>query len=330
MRTVVVTGASGALGQRVVRRLADRDDVRRVVAVDVVPLAEAPAAVESHVVELAEPQNGSARSDELVPLLREADGLVHLAWRVPGHNGAQAARVAESNQRALRRVLGAAEAASTPAVVHLSSATVYGAWPDNKIPLTEDAALRPNPGFRFAVGKAEAERLLAEWAEDHPGVRVAVLRPTVTVGSGHSENGALYEALGGTRAPSSGEDPARPVQFLHVDDLASAVVHAWEQGLAGVFNVAPDRGIGEDTARSLAGGVAKVPLPERLAHAVAIWSWDLSRRGVPRDALPYARWPWVVAPDKLAATGWRPSYSSEAALVVTDPRPHWDDLPPTS
>ena len=36
----------------------------------------------------------------------------------------------------------------------------------------------------------------------------------------------------------------------------------------------------------------------------------------------------MVAPDRLKAAGWVPQYSSEEALVATDMRVHWDDLPP--
>jgi UDP-glucose 4-epimerase len=78
----------------------------------------------------------------------------------------------------------------------------------------------------------------------------------------------------------------------------------------------------------LAGGVAKFTLPRRLAHAVAAWTWDLWRRGVPVEARAYAIHPWVIAPDRLKAAGWTPHYSSEEALVATDLRVHWDDLPP--
>jgi hypothetical protein len=74
--------------------------------------------------------------------------------------------------------------------------------------------------------------------------------------------------------------------------------------------------------------VAKVALPARLAHAVSDWSWQLWRRGVPAEARAYATHPWVVAPDRLKAAGWAPHYSSEEALVATDVRVHWDDLPP--
>jgi hypothetical protein len=36
----------------------------------------------------------------------------------------------------------------------------------------------------------------------------------------------------------------------------------------------------------------------------------------------------VIASDRLKAAGWSPHYSSEEALVATDQRSHWDDLPP--
>jgi hypothetical protein len=49
---------------------------------------------------------------------------------------------------------------------------------------------------------------------------------------------------------------------------------------------------------------------------------------VPAEARAYATHPWVIAPDRLKAEGWEPEYSSEEALVATDERVHWDDLPP--
>jgi nucleoside-diphosphate-sugar epimerase len=323
VRTVVVTGIAGSLGQRVSARLTARSDVDRVVGIDVVPPDWSDPKLDVRILDLAIPQGPD---DEVVTAFDASDSVIHLAWRTPESNGGGAGdglSAAASNRRALERMLGAAAANHLSAIVHLSSATVYGAWPDNQIPLTEDAPLRPNPEFAYGVGKAEAERTLAEWAEDHPDVRVAVLRPAVTVGSPEP----LYEALGAIKAPGAG-DGRRPVQYLHVDDLADAVVLAWNQRLSGVYNVAPDTGVREDDARALAGGVAKVTLPARLSHAVAAWTWELWRTGVPVEARAYAIHPWVIAPDRLKAAGWVPEYSSEEALVATDMRVHWDDLPP--
>ena len=108
----------------------------------------------------------------------------------------------------------------------------------------------------------------------------------------------------------------------------AAVVLAVENRLSGIYNVAPDTGIPEEQARALAGGVARVTLPGRMAVAVSSIGWRLVRRGVPIEARAYAEHPWVVAPDRLKAAGWVPAYSSEEALVATDERVHWDDLPP--
>jgi nucleoside-diphosphate-sugar epimerase len=324
MGTVVVTGAAGSLGPRVVARLVRDGRVDRVIGVDTEPMVGFPAPVGPLVVDLSEE---GEPGDALEAACAGADGIIHLAWRTADGRGEDRAgrqRAAAANHRSLERILAAAARGGVRSFVHLSSATVYGAWPDNPVPLSEDSLLRPNPEFGFAVEKADAEQRIAGWAEDHPEVAVAVLRPTVTVGSPERP---LYRALGGTDAPGS-EGGTRPVQFLHVDDLAEAVVLAWQRRLRGPFNVAPDSGTAEATARALAGGVARVRLPVRLAQAVASWSWDLWRLGVPREAAAYATHPWVVAPDRLKAIGWTPLFTSEEALVATDVRPHWDDLPP--
>jgi nucleoside-diphosphate-sugar epimerase len=325
MRCVVVTGAGGSLGQRVARLLSRRTDVERIVGIDVVAPAFTDRKLDVRPIDLSV-QRSAGDDRELKEALEGADVLVHLAWRTPDDRDRpnDVAEAARANRTSLKRVLDAAGSTGVESVVFVSSATVYGAWPDNKIPLTEDTPLRPNPEFGFAVGKAEAERVVADWAAAHPAADVVVLRPAVTLGSPHRP---LYQALAATRAPRAG-DGARPVQYLHVGDLASAVVLACERRLRGVFNVAPDAGIAEDEARALAGGVAKLSLPARVAHEVSDWAWRLWRSGVPREARAYATHPWVVAPDKLKAEGWVPAYTSEEALVATDARPHWDDLPP--
>lgn len=326
----MVTGIAGSLGRRVAAHLAAGPEPLRVVGVDAVAGAPLPSSVEMHRLDLARGDGGTGEvAAELAAITAGADVVVHLAWQTADTLTAAASpesvrAAGDANRVALDRVLTAAAGSGTAGLVHLSSATVYGAWADNRVPLTEDAALRPNPEFAYAVGKAEAERVVSDWAADHPAVAVSVLRPAVTVGSPERP---LYHALSATRVPAA-DDGARPVQYLHVDDLAGAVVLAATSGLRGVFNVAPDAGIPESAARTLAGGVATLTLPARLARPLTAWGWDLWRRGVPREARAYTVHPWVVAPDRLKGAGWEPHYSSEEALVATDDRPHFDDLPP--
>ena len=128
--------------------------------------------------------------------------------------------MASVNVEGTRRVLAAAAAVSATRIVRISSAAVYGAWPSNPVPLTEDAPLRPNPHFSPAVQGAEVERLIAGWRDEHPGVTVTTLRSAPVVGPG-AERLPARILLG--RPPLRVRGAAMPVQVVHVDDLATAL-----------------------------------------------------------------------------------------------------------
>jgi UDP-glucose 4-epimerase len=309
MTTVLVTGAAGNLGRRVTARLAARDAVEWVLAVDRVRAPATAPKVEAHTIDLSLP----SAPDELAALAKQATAVLHLAWEPEGKN----------NLAVLRHVLDATEAVEPTQLVHVSSATVYGAWADNPVPLTEEAAARPNPELAYAIEKRAAEVLVEGWAQQHPHIAVALLRPACTVGSTEEP---LYRALAASKKPQLGSE-GRVVQYLHIDDLAAAVVHTYERCLSGTYNVAPDSGVREEIAGALAGGSAMLPLPSAWRAALSAWRWRLWRSGAPPGARAYAEQSWVIAGDKLRLSGWEPEYSSEQALVVSDKRAHWDELP---
>jgi nucleoside-diphosphate-sugar epimerase len=199
-------------------------------------------------------------------------------------------------------------------VVYVSSAMVYGAWPNNPVPLTEDAPMRPNPGFAYATAKAESERLALEWRESNADARLAVLRPVTVLGGGDGRFTRLLRDV----LPAGVADPIPPVQYLHGDDLADAVLLACTAELDGVFNVAPDGWMSEEEAKALSAGPVRVRLPRRLQ--------PLLGPDVPKEVLPYLLHPWVVANDRLRAEGWRPRYSSEEAFVAGAGVPRWQSL----
>ncbi|HVF33573.1 MAG TPA: NAD-dependent epimerase/dehydratase family protein [Acidimicrobiales bacterium] len=287
MPSVVISGATGRTGRRLLDRLARHPGVSRVVTVD----ASAPVAT-------------------LKAAFEGIDVLVHLGYAT-----------------AVPSVLEAAASSSISTVVYRSSASVYGAWPDNRVPLTEDVVLRPNPGFTFAVEHAEAERLVAEWAEDHPSVRVAVLRPVPVVAPGREswESDTLGRPSSLRRSES-----LPPVQFLHVDDAAAAFLHAvLTPEVVGTYNVAPDGFVSGETARALAtNGRLTLPLPDKVAAVAERWAWRLGRGGAPAPAVPYLVHPWVVADDKLTASGWRALHTNEEALVAARKGSWWRELSP--
>ncbi len=313
-QVVVVTGAASGLGRRACALAADDPAVARVVAVDRRPLPPVRRGVEAHQVDLA--------FADLKPLLDGADVLLHLAQAT----GPVAPEIAEAGDGELaHRVLEAASAVGISHVVLLSSATVYGAWANNPVPLTEDAPLRPNPGVALASEKAEVERSAAEWRDAHPGTTVAVLRPTVTVAA--EGNGWLARALARSSSlPVTDEDP--PAQCLDVADLAAAVDLARRARLDGPRNVAPDGWMSGDTVRALAGGAPRVRLPERLAVRLAGLRWRWGLAPTPPALLPFTVHPWVVANDRLTADGWAATSSNEEAYVGAHRAGPWAKLSP--
>ena len=261
---------------------------------------------------------GAAAVANLEPFDRVAlegvDALVSLAVGCgPARDGAALAeRLAE-----LRRVLAAADGAGLRRVVHVSSAVVYGAAADNAVPLTEDAPLRPDPAFAWAAELAEAERLVDDWRAGAPDRSAAVLRPALVVAA--EEDQAVLRALGGLTGPRvAGRD--RPVQFVHVEDVASAVVLCATSPtpVDGPLNVAPAGWTDDGQAAALAGAVAPPPrVPERLVGPVRHLLWLLRIGATPPRAATYVTHPWVVAADRLRALGWVPAHTTEEALVAT-------------
>ena len=220
------------------------------------------------------------------------------------------------------KVLDAMENMTLTGVVLLSSATVYGAWADNPVPITEDATIRPNPGVREAIEHAESERLVATWASEHPAVTVAVLRPATVIVPGG--DGWLVDALTGQSAVRPGPDR----QFVHVDDVASAVVLAVHDGLDGVFNVAPNGGAPADEVRELGAWRVTLPLPRPLATWVSRWAFAARLSRVPPGALPLVEQPWVIASDRIQAAGWAPRYTSEESVVAGRAPSRWREMGP--
>lgn len=314
--TVVVTGAAAELGRRVCELAAADPAVAHVVAIDRRSLKRLPPGIERHVADLT--------TADLKPLFEGASTVVHLAQADGPARGSTISSPTGEGAMA-KRVLEAAAAVGVDHVVILSSATAYGAWANNPVPLTEDAPLRPNPDVALASEKAEAERAAAEWRDEHPGATVAILRPTVTVNAGG--NGWLAQALSrSTALPVADEEP--PAQFVDVADLATAVDLARRGRIDGPRNVAPDGWISGDTVRDLAGGAPRVRLPERLALRVAGLRWRWGMTPTPPELLPYTVHPWVIANDRLKADGWEPESTNEEAYVGAHRAGRWATLSP--
>ena len=129
--------------------------------------------------------------------------------------------------------------------------------------------MRPNPESAFAVHQAGAERTALEWADIDPTRRVTILRPTAVASP--NATGLIGEALlAAAPIRTRRDDP--PQQFVHLDDLATAVATVAQLDYSGVFNVAPDGWLTAKEVRELVGARPiirlPVPLPGRLDRYV--------------------------------------------------------------
>ena len=211
-------------------------------------------------------------------------------------------------------------------LVLVSSALVYGAYPGNPVPITEEAVVRPDPSFVFARQLAGVEESIERWRRGSAGRRVAVLRPVVTVAVGAATSTLMTALTAGFGQRLGQEDP--PAQFLHPDDLATAIVTVVCDRSDGVVNVAPDGWIPGHRIRALSGSHWRVPLPGRAAEVVSAWRWRLQRGPIPPGLLSYTQAPWVIANDRLRALGWRASVTNEQAYVEGTEEPWWGSVSP--
>ncbi len=289
---VLLTGASTDLGRRVTERLAE--DGVSVVAAGL-----------------------TATASEL----RGIDVVVHLS---AGDHDALAAR--QTNALAgLPEFLDHLVESGVRQLVLLSSAMVYGAWPNNPVPLTEDSPVRPDASFTFAHQLAQVEELVDAWAQGGEQRRVAVLRPVLWVAS--SNPSSVVRALAAGMGHRFGEDDA-PAQFLHIDDLVEAVGLTVRCGLDGVFNVAPDSWVTGERVRALSGQGPRIKVPDRVSDVIAHLSWRFQRGPLPPGLMPYLRHPWLVSNDRIRQAGWQPTVTNEQSYVEATEERWWTMLTP--
>lgn len=233
--------------------------------------------------------------------LAGVDVLLHLAFRMWREGSAN--RLGPANLEGTANVL----AARPGRVVFASSATVYGAWPDNPLPLTEDAEPRPNPEVPYAAQKLEAERLCADAAP------AASLRIAAVVGP-HAYPRVRRSAAGYRLAVPAVPGATQALQFLHEGDAAAALNAAARSGATGVFNVATADWMSEvDIARVAGGRVVRLPLGFVLPASEALARLRLLPFGADRSI--FLNGPIALDPGRAAAgLGWRPTRTSADVL----------------
>jgi nucleoside-diphosphate-sugar epimerase len=297
---VAVTGAARGLGLALTTRLAASDLIGRVVAID--ESRGDVSGVTWRIVDVRDPA--------LAGRLADVDVIVHTDVDLSPDSDARARRA--FNVRGAQTVLTAAAAGGVSRVVLVTSAMVYGAQPDNPVPLPEDAPLRADSDGSVVGDLMEIEHLAERSSRAHLGLQVCIARPAALVGVGidtlitrHFEAPRLLAVKG---------CPAH-WQFCHVDDLVSALELAAAGEVSGAFAVGSEGWLEQDELEEIAG-LRRIELPAGLTFATA---QRLHRAGItpaPVTDLRYVVYPWVVDCKALREAGWQPSHDNADALEV--------------
>ncbi len=304
-RRILITGSTGFLGEATLKHLTS-DDSNLVVAVDVKP-TRGPASETRRFVSVV--RDVTEPLDDLLESY-SIDTVIHLAFMLSAQRDPEKARAV--NVDATESLLASCSSADVKSFVYLSSATVYGAHPGNDHPFTESEPPNPVKGFAYSEHKAEAERLVLQYAEANPDQHVCVLRGCVIMGPG-AQN-FITESLGLRMLPvPAGSNPE--MQFLHVDDYCAAVGAVLTQGSRGVFNIAGSSTVSWREMVRIAGGTA-IPMPAPILRALTDLTWKLGlQRRSTGVGVSFIQHPWKVSTERLESEcGWRAKHSSKDAL----------------
>jgi nucleoside-diphosphate-sugar epimerase len=297
---VAVTGAARGLGHALTVRLASSARIGRVVAID--DHRGDVTGVTWRVVDVRDPA--------LAGRLTGVDVVVHTDLDLAPDSDSRSRRA--FNVRGAQTVLTAAAAGRVGRVVLVTSAMVYGARPDNPVPLAETAPLGADPDGSVVGDMLEIEQLAHRSARTHLGMAITVVRPAALVGEGvdtvvtrHFEAPRLLTVKG----------CAPRWQFCHTADLVSALELAAAGEVSGEFAVGSDGWLEQEQVEELSG-LRRIELPAALTFGTA---QRLHRAGItpaPVTDLHFVVYPWVVDCQVLRAAGWSPEFDNAAAFAV--------------
>src|SRR3954469_6209874 len=300
----VITGGSGYIGSRLIGRRIEREDTERVVIADVRPPRSFRPKVEFSRLDVRD----AAGARELLERERP-DALVPLAFVLnPMHDENT---MYEIDVGGTQSVLGAASEAGTQHVLVTSSATAYGAFPDNPVPIHEDHPVRGVPDFEYARDKAEADRLCQLWALRNPDGVMTIVRPCIVLGP----NVDNYIVRLWTNQPFQLDFGAgdTPMQFVHEDDLVDGLMLLIEGRHGGAFNIAGDGTMTIGKCGDIIGAKRRKG-PLKMAWKLGGLMWKLHQSETPPGNLHFALHPWVVSTEKLKSVGWHPTHTTRATF----------------
>jgi nucleoside-diphosphate-sugar epimerase len=316
---IVVVGGSGNVGTRLLRALAEDQQVTEIVGV----ARRRPGGGPEPAADRVTWRPADVVADDLTGTFRGADAVVHLAWRMqPSH---QPDLLWRTNVEGSVRVFDAVAAAGVPALVYASSIGAYSARPDDDRPVDEDWPTHGIATSGYSREKAYVERVLDAFELANPRVRVVRLRPALIfqreAGSeihryfvGRLVPGSVLGAVLGRDLPVLPAPPGLRLQALHAADAAEAYRLAATTDARGPFNLAADPVLDHGRLAGLLGG-RPLDVPGPVVRGLAAATWALRLQPTSAGWVDMAmRCPLLDPGRARRELGWQPRHDAVSTL----------------
>ena len=277
--SILVTGANGALARAVIHILKNQFET---IAVDFREKPELGPDVCAYAIPFTN------RMFEDIFRKHDIRFVLHLG-RVGVHDANRQSRY-NANVLGTQKLLDYSRKYGVTRVLILSTFFVYGAHAFNPSLLTEEAPLLASGLTTELVDSVELENLANIYMYKHPELNITILRPCHIAGPGIRNSMSLL--LNSTLSPVlMGFSPLK--QFMHVSDMAQAIVTSFKKNKMGIYNVAPEDWIPYQEALE-ACGCGKIPIPSLPPFMVNQVSEFLGLRSFPSYLINFLKYPVIL------------------------------------
>ncbi|MGB1477982.1 MAG: SDR family oxidoreductase [Marinobacter salsuginis] len=276
---ILITGAAGALAQQVIEQLRDTCDL---VAVDFREQVYLGDDIPSYCIDF------NKRVFEDLFRRYQFDGVIHMGRIM----SSQLTRMRRYNANVLgtQKLLDLSHKYGIKRVVVLSTFHVYGAVAYNPALIDESAPLKSAGLSADLIDSVELENLANIYLWRYPELNITILRPCNIVGPG--VRNTISTLLASERAPVlAGFSPM--MQFIHIDDMADAIVLAYKKPTRGVYNVAPQDWVAYQHALKLCG-CKRIPVPSIPPMVPKMILGTLKLKSFPSYLMAFFKYPVVI------------------------------------
>ena len=317
---ILITGAAGCLGSRVVNALIElankdpqdhfhdslQESSLEIFATDI---RENPFVNDSNL----SYQSLDLRSEEFCQWLEKIrpDKIVHLASILQISKQMTREMAHEIDVVATKKLLEQSITLGVKKFIITTSGAAYGYYPENKDVITEERATRGNSDYFYSAHKAEVEAIMAEYRESHPELKQVVFRPGAILGPDfHGPVVNLFQQkviVGLMGYPG-------PFNFIWSEDIVDYIIEALTTNITGEYNIAGD---GTLSMRDIAKCLHKpyLALPAWLIQVALAIAKPLGLSQYGPEQVKFIKYRPVLSNDKIKKVfKHQPRYTSQKAL----------------